>query len=61
MGLRCLGPSGRWGQNTVRFSYSLETEDLAKGKAHLSDPQVKKGQADSGFLAPPELFFGKVI
>jgi len=24
------------------------------------DPEVKKGQINSGFLAPPEIFVGKV-
>jgi len=38
----------------------FETEDLARGKAHLSDPETRKGQADSGFLAPPEVFFGEL-
>lgn len=39
----------------------FQTEDLARGKQHLTDPEIKKKQGDAGFLAPPELFFGKVM
>ena len=38
----------------------FQTADLAKAKAHLSDPETRKGQASSGFLAPPEIFFGEL-
>lgn len=38
----------------------FQTEDLARAKAHLADPAVRKGQADAGFLAPPEIFFGEL-
>ena len=44
----------------TRVMVIFHTDDLAKGRAHLADPNVKKGQADAGFLAPPELFFGEV-
>jgi hypothetical protein len=37
----------------------FHTDDLERAKAHLSDPEVKKGQMNSGFLAPPELFVAK--
>ncbi len=38
----------------------FHASDVARAKAHLTDPAVKKKQADAGFLAPPELFFGEL-
>jgi hypothetical protein len=44
-----------------RVTVVFQTADLAKGKAHLNDPEIKKKQADSGFLAPPEMFAGELL
>lgn len=38
----------------------LETADLGRARAHLTDPEVRAKQQNAGFRAPPEMFFGKV-
>jgi hypothetical protein len=55
---------GIWRQkfdDPSRVTVVFQTADLAKGKAHLNDPEIKKKQADSGFLAPPEMFAGELL
>ena len=50
----------RSGDDPAKVMVVFQTADLAKGKAHLADPEVRKKQADAGFLAPPEIFAGEV-
>jgi hypothetical protein len=48
-------------ENTNKVIVIFQCNDLAKAKAHLGSPEVKKGQTASGFITPPEIFFGRVI
>jgi len=48
-------------ENSNKIIVIFKTDDLLKAKVHLGDPEVRKNQSESGFVAPPEVFFGRVV